>query len=246
MEQKTKEESNWFASWFDTPYYHILYKDRDDTEAELFMKHLTNYLNLPEQGTILDLACGKGRHSIYLNSLEYNVTGVDLSNQSITYAKQFENDSLSFSVHDMREKFHQKFDAVFNLFTSLGYFEDDKDNLRTIQSIKENLNDTGFGVIDFMNIDFVIENLVPIETKEVDGIIFRIKRFLKDGFIHKEIRFIDKEDKYFFTEKVRAISLRDFENYFTQVGITLLDIFGDYKLNKFHKTSSKRLILIFK
>jgi len=52
---------NWYASWFDTPYYHILYKDRDYDEAQAFMDNLTHYLNLPEESKILDLACGKGR-----------------------------------------------------------------------------------------------------------------------------------------------------------------------------------------
>ena len=75
----TKDTQQWYASWFDTPFYHILYKDRDHSEAQLFMDNLTNYLNIPEQGEILDLACGKGRHSMYLNSLGYDVTGVDLS-----------------------------------------------------------------------------------------------------------------------------------------------------------------------
>ena len=115
--QQTKTE-NWFVSWFDTPYYHILYKDRDYSEAQLFMDNITNYLNLPEQAKILDLACGKGRHSIYLNQLGFDVTGADLSENSILEAKKAENDTLHFEVHDMRIPFEDKFDAVFNLFTS--------------------------------------------------------------------------------------------------------------------------------
>ena len=83
----TKSTKQWYASWFDTPYYHILYKDRDYTEAQGFMDNLTNYLNIPEGGKILDLACGKGRHSVYLNSLGYDVTGVDLSEKSINHTK---------------------------------------------------------------------------------------------------------------------------------------------------------------
>ena len=64
-----KNSENWFSTWFDTPYYHILYKNRNDEEAQTFMDNITHYLNMPENGTILDLACGKGRHSIYLNKL---------------------------------------------------------------------------------------------------------------------------------------------------------------------------------
>ena len=81
-----KDTQKWYASWFDSKFYHILYKDRDDKEAQHFMDTLTNYLNLPEDGSILDLACGKGRHSVYLNSLGYNVIGADLSENSINYA----------------------------------------------------------------------------------------------------------------------------------------------------------------
>jgi SAM-dependent methyltransferase len=244
MTEKTTD--NWFASWFDTTYYHLLYKDRNDSEAELFMTHLTNFLNLPENGTILDLACGKGRHAKFLNSLSYKVTGVDLSENSILTAKKYENDSLEFQVHDMRKPYAQKFDAVFNLFTSFGYFDDDNDNIKTLNAIQKSLNDTGFGVIDFMNVEYIIENLVAEETKTVEHITFHIKRYVKDGFIFKEIRFTDAGENHFYTEKVQAITLKDFERYFEQTDINLLAIFGDYKLNKFYSNTSKRLILLFK
>ncbi len=237
---------NWFASWFDTPYYHILYKDRDYTEAQLFMDNITQYLNLPENAKILDLACGKGRHSIYLNQLGYDVTGADLSENSIREAKKATNETLHFQVHDMRVPFEDKFDAIFNLFTSFGYFENDDDNLRTLVAIKESLSEYGFAVIDFMNVPNVIENLVPKETKTVDGIDFHIKRFFVDGHIYKEIDFEDQGESYHFTEKVKALTLQDFENLMEKAGIFLLDVFGDYKLKKFHKTESERLIMIFK
>ena len=242
----TKDTTAWFASWFDTPFYHILYKDRDYTEAQLFMDNLTNYLNIPENGTILDLACGKGRHSVYLNSLGYNVTGVDLSKKSIAHAKQYENETLQFEVHNMCKPFGKRFDAVFNLFTSFGYFEKEEDNLKTIQAIRENLNPFGFGIIDFMNSDYVISNLVPEETKTVDGIDFHLKRWIEDGYIIKEISFTSNNQDYNYHERVRAFTLENFEELFKKANVYLLDVFGDYKLRKFDKKTSERLILIFK
>jgi len=242
----TKHKTQWFASWFDTPFYHILYKDRDHTEAQSFMDTLTNYLNLPEHGKILDLACGKGRHSMYLNALGYDVTGVDLSENSIAYAKQFENETLHFEVHDMCQPFHQKFDGVFNLFTSFGYFEKDEDNLNTIKAIKENLNEYGFGVIDFMNSNHVIQHLVPEDVKTIQNIKFHQKRYVKQGYIYKDIQFNYKGEAYDFQERVKALSLEDFESLFEQAEVHLLDVFGDYKLRKFDKKSSERLVMIFK
>ena len=210
------------------------------------MQNLTSYLNIPEHGKILDLACGKGRHAKYLNSLGYNVTGIDLSENSIAYAKQFENDSLHFEVHDMCKPYNKQFDAVFNLFTSFGYFDKEEDNLKTIKAIKEELNDYGFGVIDFMNSDYIIDNLVSEDTKTVDGISFLQKRRLENGFIIKDILFTANGKEYNFQERVRAFSLNDFEKLFEQAGVYLLDIFGDYKLRKFDKKTSERLIMIFK
>lgn len=245
-ENKNTPTQNWFASWFDTPYYHILYKDRDYDEAQQFMDNLTHYLNLPEEAKILDLACGKGRHSIYLNSLGFDVTGSDLSENSINEASKEENDTLHFKVHDMRDSFEEKYDAIFNLFTSFGYFENDADNLKTLISIKESLTEYGFAVIDFMNVDFVIDNLVPTEIKTVDGIDFHIKRYVKDNHIYKEIDFEDNDEKFHFTEKVQALRLADFEAMMEEAGIFLLDVFGDYKLRTFYKNQSERLIMIFK
>ena len=241
-----KDDTTWYASWFNTPFYHILYKDRNYSEAENFMYNLTNYLNIPENGKILDLACGKGRHSIYLNKIGFNVTGVDLSKNSIAYAKQFENDTLKFNVHDMCKPYHEQFDAVFNLFTSFGYFENEEDNLNTIKAIKANLNEVGFGVIDFLNSDYVINNLVTEDIKTIEGIEFHQKRYVKDGYIVKNISFSAEGKDFKFQERVRAFTLADFEALFEKAGVYLLDVFGDYKLNKYHKNTSKRLILMFK
>ena len=144
-----KETNTWYASWFDTPYYHILYKDRDYAEAQLFIDNLNQYLNLADDAKVLDLACGRGRHSIYLNKLGHHVIGADLSQNSINYAKKYENDTLEFVVHDMREPFNEKFDAILNLFTSFGYFPDEKDNLTTLKAIQASLTDYGLAVLDF-------------------------------------------------------------------------------------------------
>jgi len=246
VSEPNSKSENWYSSWFDTPYYHILYKDRNYREAQIFMDNLTHYLNLPEKAKVLDLACGKGRHAIYLNQLGFDVVGADLSENSIAEAAKNANNTLHFVVHDKREPFADKFDAIFNLFTSFGYFENREDDIKTLLAIKESLSEYGFAVIDFMNSQQVIDNLIPEETKEVDGITFAIKRFVLDGYIIKEIDFEDQGKTYHFTEKVRAYTLEDFQNMMNETGIYLLDTFGDYKLKKFHKNTSERLIMIFK
>ena len=234
----------WFASWFDTPYYHILYKNRDDSEAELFIRNLKEKLLLKDEN-VLDLACGKGRHSKYMYELGLSVLGVDLSEQSITKAKEFTQDRLHFQVHDMREVLpNHKFDVVFNLFTSFGYFDDDQENHTVIQSVYKMLNEQGRLVIDFMNAEKIIKALVPTEVKQVDGISFSIKREYDNTYIRKYIDFEDEGVDYTFMEKVRAFKLNDFQEILTQNGFKILHVFGDFHLNPFVVENSERLILI--
>ena len=84
------QKKEWFAEWFDTSYYHILYQNRNDEEAKRFIQALLGVLKLTPNSSLLDLACGKGRHAVTLNSSGHRVLGVDLSAQSIAAAKGFE------------------------------------------------------------------------------------------------------------------------------------------------------------
>src|SRR5271154_276772 len=113
------EKKEWYRNWFDSPYYDLLYKDRDQEEADMFVHNLVKHLAPPKNSLMLDLACGKGRYSIALNRMGYNVTGIDLSQRKIEAAKHFQNNSLVFAVNDMRMPLQpNQYDYVFNLFTS--------------------------------------------------------------------------------------------------------------------------------
>lgn len=242
-----QEAAEWFSTWFDSPYYHILYKDRDMREAQHFMDNLMGYLHPKPVEKILDLACGKGRHSLYLNQKGYDVTGIDLSEQSIAYARQFENERLRFAVHDMREVFQpETFDFVVNLFTSFGYFDSDTENVVALCATAKSLKHGGKLVIDFMNTDKVIDNLVLAEEKEVQGINFKITRGVEKGFIIKTIRFQDKGQEYQFEERVRALRQEDFLAFFQMTQLRMVDTFGDYELNPYDQSASNRMIFVLK
>ena len=247
----------WFETWFNTSYYHILYKDRDFAEAELFISKLTDFLQLPQHSKIIDLACGKGRHSIYLNKLGYSVLGLDLSKESIFHNKQLETSSpqkstnLKFEVHDMRNEIFpniskEKVDAVFNLFTSFGYFENPKDDEKVFQSVYNCLNIEGFFVLDFLNENFVEKNLVPNYQIEKEGILFNISKKIEDHHIIKEINFDDKGESFQFIERVKLHTLEEIEGLAKKVGFEKVKVFGDYFLNDFDLEKSPRCINIFR
>jgi SAM-dependent methyltransferase len=237
-------KKTWFESWFDSPYYHILYADRDFQEAKGFVDQLSKTLSLPKGATLLDIACGRGRHAKHLNQLGYDVIGIDLSKQSIDYAKKHENETLHFEQHDMRISLNKSFDGVLNLFTSFGYFEQDDDNQRVLRAFRNQLRPGGVGVIDFLNTPWVAKNLVPDETVVKEGISFDIKRHIDKRWITKEISFETDQTKYQFKEQVRALKLEDFENWFENVGLKIKVIYGDYRLSDYNPLSSNRLIMI--
>ncbi|TPE45491.1 class I SAM-dependent methyltransferase [Pontibacter mangrovi] len=242
-----QDAAAWFSTWFNSPYYHILYQNRDVQEAQRFMDRLLVYLHPKPDAKILDLACGKGRHALYLNQQGYDVTGIDLSEKSIQHARQFENERLHFVRHDMREEFQpEAFDFILNLFTSFGYFESETENAVALCATAQSLRHGGKLVIDFMNTDKVISNLVAKEEKEVQGINFKITRGVEKGFIIKRIGFRDKGRDYCFEERVRALRRDDFMDYFGMAKLRLIDIFGDYKLNPYEPASSDRMVFVLK
>jgi cyclopropane fatty-acyl-phospholipid synthase-like methyltransferase len=161
--------------WFDSDYYHILYKHRDYNEARNFIDNIIEYLDLKKGSKILDLACGIGRHSTYLDKLGFKVIGTDNSTNNIKKAKASQNIFLSFLQMEMIDDTNNKFDGIFNLFTSFGYVNHDY-NLKTIKNIERQLIGNGTVVIDFMNTLFVKKNLVIEETKVIDELSFKIKR----------------------------------------------------------------------
>jgi len=236
---------NWFETWFNSPYYHMLYKNRDNSEAQLFITNLLSNLSPDKNSKILDLACGKGRHSVFLNKNGYNVTGTDLSEESIKWAKQFETKDLKFFVKDMREAFkNKKFDLILNLFTSFGYFDSNIENLKVLKAANQMLNDNGALVIDFLNVHLVKKNIVAHEKVKRNEVVFKIKREIRNGQIQKSIRFTDNNKEFNFTEYVQALELSDFNTLLAKANMRIENIFGNYNMDEFNPDTSDRLILI--
>lgn len=240
-------EKQWYESWFDSPFYHILYKKRDDNEAKDFIDNLINYLEPSAAANVLDLACGKGRFSRFLANKGFEVTGLDLSENSIRFARQFESNNLSFYTHDMRKVFRVNYyDCIFSFFTSFGYFDSERDDLNSLKSVAKGLKKDGVYILDFFNSEYVIKNLVSEETKNLGGIDFLIKKKIEDAFVFKTIDFEKDGESYHFEERVRLFGLDDFERLISSAGMKIIQTFGDYSLSNFDRESSPRLVLVIK
>lgn len=239
-----ESENEWFRGWFNSPYYHILYKHRDDAEAANFLDALIGELALPRGAAILDLACGKGRHAIYLHHKGFNVTGLDLSEESIKQAMESANEGLIFHTADMRTfSLNEKFDAVFNLFTSFGYFDQKSENVQVIQRIHAHLNDDGIFVMDYFN-PATVCCFKHSGDLHIDGIQFHITKKIENDHIIKTIEISDQGQQKQFMERVQLFSLDEMINMLESNGFKVLHTKGNYFMDDFMEKTSDRMIII--
>jgi SAM-dependent methyltransferase len=239
--------AQWFENWFDSSFYHRLYFDRDEYEASTFISNLLLFLHPEPKRFMLDVACGKGRHSVQLSGKGHYVTGIDISPNSIAEAKKMESDSLEFYRHDMRLPFRiNYFHYVFNLFTSFGYFSTQREHDDAIRTIAASLKKDGFFVIDFLNSVYVTNHLLAQEEKMIDGTRYQITRKRDATHFFKKIVVTDVSlpEPLEYTERVAAFTLQNFEAMLHHQGLTIRHLFGDYSLNSFSAEKSKRLIIV--
>jgi SAM-dependent methyltransferase len=238
---------HWFRDWFNSPYYHSLYAHRDNKEAADFIDKLISHLQPFKGACMLDVACGKGRHALQLASKGFDVTGIDLSEKSISEALKQEKENLHFYVHDMRLPcWINYFDYAFNFFTSFGYFETLREHQDALRSIAGALRDGGIFVMDYLNVLYAEKHLKLNSREERDNYIFEIKRYSDEHHFIKEITVEDRNmnDTYTFFEKVAKFSLGDLQWMLAASDLQVKEIFGDYSLGNYDEKESPRLLLI--
>lgn len=241
----------WFEEWFDSPLYEKIYSNRDEEEADRLAGLLTQILPLREYPEIMDMGCGRGRHSINLGRRGYTVTGIDLSEEAITKARSKalneELRSVSFAVADMRELFPDTFDAVINLFTSFGYFENDRENKLVIQNVAGMLRERGIFVIDYLNAHKARQELVEQEDGRLGKYEYVINRQISgDDTIVKKISFSQAGygKTHDFEERVKLYDLSWFEESFKEAGFVAEHVYGNYSGAPFNRKTSSRLLIV--
>ena len=237
----------WYKDWFNSPFYHKLYFERDEKEAQQFIDRILNYLQPKPGSLMLDVACGKGRHSKFLASKGFDVTGIDISSDSINYAKQFETDGLHFFQHDMRlPAWINYFDYAFNFFTSFGYFRTRREHDDAIRTIAQSLKPGGCLLIDYLNVHYVEDRLFHNEIKKIENTEYEIHRWQDADFFYKKIIITDAalEKPQEYTEKVAKFSLGDFTDMFSFQKMQVTQVFGDYNLNSYNVKKTPRMIVV--
>jgi SAM-dependent methyltransferase len=239
----------WYKDWFSSPFYHKLYFERDEEEAKNFIYKLIAFIQ-PQPGCrMLDAACGRGRYTRILAEAGFDVTGFDLSFESIKHAKQFQSPNLEFYQHDMRFLFRTNYyDCVFNFFTSFGYFATRREHDDAIRSFAAALKPEGLLVIDYLNVHWAEDHLVHQETKNISGTVFDINRWGDETHFYKKIVISDLSlpapEEH--TERVAKFSLGDFTDMLAFQNLQIVEVFGDYRLIPYDDRKTPRMIIVAK
>lgn len=243
------DDKPWFTKWFNSPYYQLLYLNRDEAEAAAFINKLIDYLQPAPGSAMLDMACGRGRHSRFLAKRGFDVTGIDLSPDSIAEAKKYESENLHFFVHDMRLPFWMNyFNYAFNFFTSFGYFKTRREHENSIRTIAQSLKPKGVFVIDYLNTHYAEEHLMHTSEKQIDNVNFHITRWLDETHFLKKIivEDLNLKESSEFEEQVTKFSLRDFTDMLLHQKLQVQEVFGDYNFNSYDVQKSPRMLIIAK
>ncbi len=240
---------SWFEDWFDSPLYEKLYSNRDENEAALLADLIEKVIPVRRFKNILDLGCGRGRHSITLAQRGYNVTGIDLSKKAVAKAKRIADQrnlkNVEFFVRDMRSPIPKQFDAIVNLFTTFGYFLEDEENEKVLRNSEKMLKSGGVLFIDYLNPEYVSQNIVPSESGVYENINYHIIRKIEDGMVFKTIQFsgstLDKPVKY--RERVKLYGPDWFKEKLSKIGYQVEKTYGDYRGAPFTSDSSRMIII---
>lgn len=240
---------SWFETWFNHPLYLSVYAHRNMEDAEQLMEHTLPLLNLPFGATITDLGCGAGRHAVLFAKKGFSVTGVDLSQFLLEKGKSLavsEYVKVNFIHSDMR--FYRSeipSDLVTNLFTSFGYFEDDRENFSIFKTVHDILKPRGWFLFDYLNPTYLHRNLIAESNDQIDHYEINQKRWVEHDAVHKLVNIShEKNGQFEFKEYVKLYPYDLITSVLKNFGLTIKHSLGTYDGKEFHQEESPRMIIL--
>ena len=244
-------DPEWYRSFFGQDYLdvygHLLTKESSEAEAGFVIRTL----DLEPGDRVLDLCCGTGRHAVPLAQAGLEVTGLDMSEEYLAMARSAAENAgvnVRFVCGDMREiPFRGEFDAVVNLFTAFGYFEDDADDQRVIDGAASALRPGGRLLLDLLNRDWVAANYVRSETREGrDGTVYMEQRNFDPvaGRNHVEFTVTSPDGaQRKVNHHIRLYVATEISRMIDRAGLTLERSYGGYDGNLL-SVETRRMILV--
>lgn len=147
---------DWPVAFFDDDYLRMYRPQFTPERTDAETAFIERALALPKGSSLLDLACGFGRHAIGMARRGYRVTGLDFNAHYLDIAAADAARAgvdVAWKSGDMREPgFERAFDGAYSYFTSFGYY-DDRENERVLSGVAKALRPGGRFLLDVVNRD---------------------------------------------------------------------------------------------
>ena len=243
----------WWKEFFGEDYLLAYSHKRDKEKSAKEVDFIEKALGLSRGARILDLCCGYGRHSVELSRRGYGVFGLDLSELFLHMAREEAEVpetgiKINFVRADMRQiPFKENFDAVINIFTSFGYFEEEEENQAVLEEIARVLKKGGCFLFEAANRSYLPgrfkRTIVDDYPDKQLKVVHHNKAFRNYRKLQTRIELLHKGESREYFRSVRLYDLEEFSQMVKAAGMKVLEAYGDLKGTPYKKDSSRLCVL---
>jgi ubiquinone/menaquinone biosynthesis C-methylase UbiE len=235
---------SWWRSYFGEDFFHLHVDLFPEAESRAEVAAMIELLGVPVQSRLLDVPCGWGRHARLLVEAGYDVVGADLSPDLLSHADGCpalcgaDLRCLPFGDHS--------FDAAINVFTSLGLFIDEADDVAALSEIRRVLRPGGRFLFETMHRDEVLTDYAERDQWTLpNGTEVRVRRRFDPvtGISREELRWRRGRTCGVKRNALRLRTATEVEGLFRAAGFSSMQYFGNWNGSRFtHR--SPRLVVV--
>ena len=217
-----------------------------EKEVNLIEKVLDN------NGPVLDLCCGTGRHGVLLVKKGWQIIGADLSKNLLRIAKnKMQKENASFPTVRCEMQYlpfrSEAFANIMNMFTSFGYLLSEKEDLNSLKEIARTLKPYGSFLLDVVNRGHLLTAYRESDLADFGVFIMEEKRSLDKEKMKVTSQWLltpkDGGQKLVLTHELRLYTLEDLRQMLNYVGLAFKTVYGNYKAEDYSTESSRLIIL---
>lgn len=238
----------WTEGFFDEAMAGLLFDGRKELEAPAEARGLLQLTGL-RGGSVLDVACGTGRHSGSFAAMGLQVTGIDSSAMYLKRAKarlKQAGKSARFVKADLKDlkAFKGGYDLVVNLFTSFGYLATAAANERSLKQMAACLRPGGWLAVELLPRVSLKRITEPEVIQRVPGgWLFEQRWFSDDGrFLHTRVTWDLKKGRRVQDSVFQTYDKAELAGLFKKAGLSRIKAYGDFHGRPF-KAGDRLLIL---
>lgn len=246
---KINKQNQWWEKFFSGVCSDVQFESKTEEQTRAEVDFIQKVLQLMPKAKVLDVPCGKGRHSIELSRRGHQVTGVDITLHFLNdaYRKAVEQRlEINWEHRDMSDlPWREEFEGAFCFWGSFGYF-DDNGNADFLKAISHVLKRSAKFLLD----THVTETLLPTlfqkrAWKKVDKTLILEERHYNHttGRTNTEWTFIQEGKEFRKSTSIRLYTCRELSQLFERFGLVDLKYYGSLSGEAFH-LGSPRLYLV--